>query len=78
MSNAIRTKQIANWLSGSIAIVVTILIPLVFISLNYEYVIGSLDSEVAINSRIILGIINANPEMWIRFIKSNVKIGRSQ
>jgi len=64
MRNATRTKQIANWLAGSIAIVVIILIPLVFVSLNVSYVNGCLDSEVVINSRIISGLINANPEMW--------------
>ena len=64
MSYSIRTRKVANWLAGSISIVVTILVPLVFVSLNVTYVNGNLDSEVIINSRIISGMINDNPEMW--------------
>jgi len=44
--------------------VVIILIPLFFVALEIRYVKGSLNAEVIINSYIVTGIINANPEMW--------------
>ena len=62
--NINRTKIFANWLAGSIAIVVIVLIPLVFVSLEVRYAKGSLVSEAEINSRIISGMINVNPDMW--------------
>ncbi len=64
MSDVIRTKQIANWFAGAIAIVIIILIPLFFVALEIKYIKGNLESEAVINSRIISRLINANPEMW--------------
>jgi two-component system cell cycle sensor histidine kinase/response regulator CckA len=58
------SKRIANWFAGSIATVVIILMPLALVTLQIRYIKGNLDSEVVINSRIISGLINADPEMW--------------
>ena len=57
-------SEIANWISGIVALMVMILIPLGYYTISYRYTVGSLEAEAEINSRIVSSFINNNPERW--------------
>jgi len=56
--------RIFNWLAGTIALFVAILFPLDYYLDIRQFTIGNIEVEAEINSRIISGLINANPKMW--------------
>jgi two-component system cell cycle sensor histidine kinase/response regulator CckA len=55
---------IVSLLVGFIILVVVLIIPLGYAVISYQYIAGSLATEVEINARIVTQVINANPRMW--------------
>jgi signal transduction histidine kinase len=47
-----------------VAFAIAILSPLGYFALDYQHISGHLDAEAEINSRIVSGLINANPDLW--------------
>jgi PAS domain S-box-containing protein len=56
--------RIISLLAGSIILLVLLIIPLGYAVITYQYIAGSLETEVEINARIVTQVINANPRMW--------------
>lgn len=65
MKEKIHTQLILTWIAASVAVMVTLIPPLWYFAVSYQHTKGSLETEAEINSRIVSGLINANPKMWI-------------
>ena len=59
-----RITSITTWIAGVVAIVVTLLLPLGYFTVSYQYLAGGLETEAQMTSRIITELINTNPELW--------------
>jgi hypothetical protein len=59
-----RIKSITTWIAGVVALAVTLLLPLGYFAVSYQYLAGSLETEAEMTSRIITKLISANPELW--------------
>jgi hypothetical protein len=59
-----RITSITTWIAGVAAVAVTILIPLGYFGVSYQYLAGSLEAEAETTSLIVTDLINANPELW--------------
>jgi PAS domain S-box-containing protein len=57
--------SITSWIAAVVAIAVTLLLPLGYFSVSYQYLVGGLDTEAEMTSRMVTELINANPEMWL-------------
>ncbi len=64
MNDRQRITSITTWIAGVAAVVVTILLPLGYFAVSYQYLTGSLEAEAEMTSHIITELINANPEQW--------------
>ena len=64
MRNSRTITRISTWLAGLVALLVMCLPPLSYGIFSYQYLQGSVTSEVEINSRIISNLINTNPLLW--------------
>lgn len=64
MDDRQRITSITTWIAGVAAVVVTLLLPLGYFAVSYQYLAGSLEAEAEMTSHIITGLINANPELW--------------
>jgi PAS domain S-box-containing protein len=53
-----------TWIAGIVAVVVTLVLPIGYFAVSYQYLMGSLDAEAEMTSRIVTELINANPEHW--------------
>jgi len=43
---------------------IAFLIPFGYFTLSYNHLVGTLETEAEINSKLVSGLINANPELW--------------
>jgi hypothetical protein len=59
-----RIVRITTWIAGVVAVAVTILLPLGYFTVSYQYLAGSLEAEAEMTSRLVTELINANPELW--------------
>ncbi len=57
--------QITTAIAAGIATLLTLLAPLGYFSITYQYLIGTLDSQADISARNAASLVMANPEMWI-------------
>ena len=64
MNDRQRITSITTWIAGIVAVAVTLLLPLGYFAVSYQYLAGSLEAEAEITSRIVTDVINANPELW--------------
>lgn len=64
MDNRRKITSITTWIAGAIAIAMTILLPLGYFSISYQYLSGSLEAEAEIVSNIVAELINSNPDLW--------------
>jgi hypothetical protein len=64
MDDRQRIARITTWIAGTAAVAVTLLLPLGYFTVSYQHITGSLEAEAEMTSRIITGLISANPEMW--------------
>jgi len=53
-----------SWFAGLIAVVIAILLPLGYFTLEHQNQAAALGAEAEINARLATQVINANPEMW--------------
>ena len=53
-----------SWFAGLIAVVIAIILPLGYFTLERQNQAAALDAEAEINARLATQVINANPEMW--------------
>lgn len=65
MKEKSHTELVLTWIAASVAVIVTLVPPLWYFAVSYQHTTGSLETEAEINSRIVSGLINANPKMWI-------------
>ena len=56
--------RITTLLAGGLTFVVSILVPSGYFLVSYQYLVGSLDTQAEINSRVFSGLVMANPRMW--------------
>lgn len=64
MDDRQRITSITTWIAGVAAVAVTLLLPLGYFAVSYQYLAGSMEAEAETTSLIITGLINANPELW--------------
>ncbi len=64
MTSSTVTCRITNWIASLVALTIVIVLPLSYFATAYQYMVGSLETEAEINSRIVSELINSNPEMW--------------
>ena len=57
-------RRIATLIAGSIAVCISLLIPLGYFFISYQYLVGNVDAQAEINARSVTAIIHANSEMW--------------
>lgn len=62
--NRQKITSITTWIAGMVAVAVTLLLPLGYFVVSYQYLSGSLRTEAEMTSRLVTEMINANPEMW--------------
>ena len=59
-----KITSITTWIAGVVALAVTLLLPLGYFAVSYQYLSGRLAAEAEMTSRIISDVIDANPELW--------------
>lgn len=64
MTDRQKITSITTWIAGVVAVAVTLLLPLGYFTLSYQYLSGSLEAEAEMTGHIISGLINTNPELW--------------
>jgi hypothetical protein len=64
MDDRQRITSITTWIAGVAAVAVTLLLPLGYYAVSYQYLTGSLEAEAEVTSHIITDVINANPDLW--------------
>jgi hypothetical protein len=62
--NRKKITSITTWIAGIVAVAVTLLLPLGYLAVSYQYLAGSLQTEAEMTSRLVTEVINANPELW--------------
>lgn len=56
--------RITTLLAGIIALALTVLAPLGYFTVSYQYLLGSLDAQAEISARVATSLVTANPSMW--------------
>ena len=59
-----KTSQLILWIALVGMLTISIIIPIAYFYMSYEYLAGSLDSEARLQAGVVTGIIGTNPEMW--------------
>ncbi len=59
-----RIVRITTWIACLAAVAASLLPPLGYLAISYQYLAGSLDVEAEMTSQLITGLINSNPELW--------------
>jgi two-component system, cell cycle sensor histidine kinase and response regulator CckA len=59
-----RSSRLTAQFTVALAFAVALLFPAGYFVLSYQYAMGNLEAEAEINARIVIGLINANPELW--------------
>jgi hypothetical protein len=62
--NRHKITSVTTWIAGMVAVAVTLLLPLGYFAVSYQYLSGSLRTEAEITSHLVTEVINANPELW--------------
>jgi PAS domain S-box-containing protein len=56
--------RITTWMSVMASLAMMCVLPLGYFVYSYEFIRGSLESEVEINSRLVTELVNNNPALW--------------
>jgi len=64
MNDRKRIACITTWIAGAVAAAMTLLLPLGYFVVSYQYLAGSMEAEAEMASHNITTLINANPELW--------------
>lgn len=56
--------RITSCIAGTVAIAITVALPLIYFLVSYKYTMGGLETEAEINARNIASIIRSNPDLW--------------
>jgi hypothetical protein len=59
-----RIVSITTWIAGLVAVAVTLLLPLGYFAVSYQYISGSMAAESELTSRNVTSLINAHPDLW--------------
>jgi hypothetical protein len=59
-----KITSITTWIAGIVAVSATLLMPLGYFAVSYQYLAGSLRTEAEMTSHLVTEVINANPELW--------------
>ena len=64
MRRASSITRVTTWIATVIALVVSVVAPLSYFVVSYNYAQGTLDTQAEMNSHTISGVISASPELW--------------
>lgn len=64
MDNRQTITSITSWIAGTLVVAMTLLLPLAYFGVSYQYLAGSLEAEAEMTSNLISELINANPDLW--------------
>jgi signal transduction histidine kinase len=64
MNDKRRIIRITTWIAAVAAVAVALSLPLGYFAISYQYMLGSLETEAEINSRIVADLIKDNPDLW--------------
>ncbi|MBT1075083.1 putative bifunctional diguanylate cyclase/phosphodiesterase [Geobacter grbiciae] len=56
--------RLTTLFAGAITIAVAVLVPAGYFLISYQYMLGSLDTQAELNSRVVTHLVMANPVMW--------------
>lgn len=59
-----RVRTTTTWIAGVVALSVALLMPLVYYTLSYQYLIGGMEAEAEVTAAFVTRLINANPDLW--------------
>jgi PAS domain S-box-containing protein len=59
-----RLKRLVSVAAGVLTAAVVALPPAIYLLVSYRYMAGLLEAEAEINSRIVNGVVSANPDLW--------------
>lgn len=64
MDDRRRIISITTRIAGTVAVAVTLLLPLGYFAVSYQHLAGSLEAEAEMTGHVITDLINDNPELW--------------
>lgn len=64
MYNRQQIISVTTWIAALVAVAVTLILPLGYYIVSYQYLAGSLETEAEMTSHSITALINDNPELW--------------
>jgi len=65
MHNSRKNSRFNATFSIALSLLVALIFPVGYFVISQQYVMGSLEAEAEINARIVAGVINSNPDLWL-------------